>query len=153
MGLVEKKPKKLKVFLNAPLSHLAAQLLNTKIKEILEEEGFTCIFPQGILPPGPNADPREVFRQNVAFVRECDVVLSVLDEPGEGVIFELGVAQALNKPIIAFRSNGFSYLGKVIEGFWLTLPKLQKATTLAELRNRLKHFRIAGRVSREKSKP
>ena len=141
MRPTEKNAMPLKVFLNSPLSHMAAQILNTKIKEILEEEGFICILPQNILPPGPNADPKKVFRRNVELVKKCDIVLSVLDAPGEGVIFELGVAHALNKPIVAFRSNGQSYLGKVIEGLWLTLPESQKATTLEELRNRLKHFR------------
>lgn len=137
----EKNAIQLKIFLNSPLSHMAAQILNTKIKEIIEEEGFTCILPQDILPLGPNTDPKEVFRQNVEFLKKCDIVLSVLDAPGEGVIFELGVAHALKKPIIAFRSNGQNYLGKVIEGLWLTLPESQKATNLKELRNRLKCFR------------
>jgi len=151
MRLIERNALKLKVFLNSPLSHIAAQILNSKIRQIVEEEGFICVLPQDILPPSSNADPKEVFRRNVEFVKECDVVLSVLDAPGEGVIFELGVAHALNKPIVAFRSNGQSYLGKVIEGLWLTLPASHKAMTLDELRNRLKHFRTGGGVSHDKS--
>ncbi len=129
------------VFLNSPLSNLASQLLNIKIRNILEDEGYSCILPQKILPPTLSADPEKVFRQNVEFVKECDIVLSVLDAPGEGVIFELGVAHALGKPIIAFRSNGQSYLGKVIEGLWLVLPESQKATSLNELKNKLRTFR------------
>lgn len=149
MKPIEKNAKRLEIFLNSPLSHVAARILNNKIKEILEEEGFTCILPQSILPPGPSADPKEVLKRNVESVKKCDIVLSVLDAPGEGVIFELGVAHALNKPVIAFRSNGQSYLGKVIEGLWLTLPQSQKATNLEELRHRLKHFRTVGSVSHE----
>jgi len=80
-------------------------------------------------------------------VEQCDLVLSVLDEPGEGVIFELGFAYALGKPIFAFRSNGQSYLGKVVEGLWLELPESQKAKTLDELRSRLKHLRANWRCS------
>jgi nucleoside 2-deoxyribosyltransferase len=146
MRPIKKDAIRLKVFLNSTLSHIAAQILNTEIKEIIEEEGFTCILPQNILPPGTNADPKEVFRRNVEFVKKCDIVLSVLDAPGEGVIFELGVAHALNKPVIAFRSNRQSYLGKVIEGLWLTLPESRKATNLEELRERLKHFHEVGGV-------
>ena len=131
----------LKVFVNSSLSNIAAQKLNLKIKEILEEEGFICILPQEILPPGPKTDSKQVFRQNFEFVKQCDIVLSVLDAPGEGVIFELGVAHALRKPIVALRSDRQSYLGKVVEGFWLTLPKTRRARSLDELRSKLKHFR------------
>jgi nucleoside 2-deoxyribosyltransferase len=129
------------VFLNAPLSYIAAQILNLSIKKILEEEGFSCIFPQEILPPGTDVNPVKVFSQNTDFVKKCDVVLSVLDAPGEGVLFELGYAYALCKPIVAFRSNGVGYLGKVIEGLWKQLPESQKATTLEELRCKLRGFR------------
>jgi nucleoside 2-deoxyribosyltransferase len=153
MKSAKRNSMRLNVFLNSPLSYIAAQILNTKIREILEEEGFACILPQSILPPGPDADPKEVFRRNVEFVKRCDIVLSVLDAPGEGVIFELGVAHALKKPIIAFRSNGHSYLGKVIEGLWSTLPESQKATNLDELRNKLKHFHAVGSAPHEESKP
>lgn len=136
----KERKRKVRVFLNAPLSYIAAQILNTNIKKILEEEGFNCIFPQEILPPGTDVDPVQVFTQNTNFVKKCDVVLSVLDAPGEGVLFELGFAYALRKPIIAFRSND-GYLGKVIEGLWKELPQNQKATTLEELRCKLRDFR------------
>ena len=116
-------------------------MLNIKIRKILTEEGFNCIFPQEILPPGPNVDAVEVLNQNTKFVKSCDLVLSVLDEPGEGVVFELGIAHALGKPIIAFRSNGFGYLGKVLEGLWLELPDSRKAKNLEDLRSKLKAFR------------
>ena len=123
-----------RVFLNAPLSHIAAQLLNDQIKVVLEEEGFECIFPQEILPAGPEASPVKVFTQNERFIKECDIVLSVLDAPGEGVFFELGFAYALGTPIIAFRSDKTKDLGKVIEGLWQMTPDSRKATTLDELR-------------------
>jgi nucleoside 2-deoxyribosyltransferase len=142
----EKGAPSLKVFLNSPLSHVAAQILNRKIKQILEDEGFICVMPQEILPPGPNTDAKEVFARNFELVKQCDIILSVLDAPGEGVIFELGVAHALGKPIIAFRSDRQGYHGKVVEGMWLTLPKSRKAKSLEELRGRLKHFRASGGI-------
>lgn len=137
----------LKVFLNSPLSHIAAQTLNRKIKKILEEEGFICIMPQDILPPGRNTDSIEVLRQNFELVKKCDIMLSILDAPGEGVIFELGVAYALGKPIFAFRSDRQSYLGKVVEGMWLSLPESRKAKSLDELKSKLRHFHEVGGIS------
>jgi nucleoside 2-deoxyribosyltransferase len=143
--------KPLKVFLNSSLSHLASQMFNQKIKELLQEEGFTCILPQDILPPVSSTKPKDVFQQNVELIRQSDLVLSILDAPGEGVIFELGVAYSSNKPIIAFRSDKQGYLGKVIEGFWLLLPKYRKATTLKELRRSLKKFRTLKSIDYNKS--
>jgi len=129
------------VFLNAPLSHIASQLFNEQIKSLLEEEGFKCIFPQQMLPPGPETSPIEVFRQNAKFVKDCDVVLSVLDAPGEGVFFELGLAYALGKPIIVFRSDRQNYLGKVVEGLWQMMPDLRKASNLEELRHAVRYLK------------
>jgi len=139
--MVSRTPKgkrKLIVFLNSPLADLAAQTVNLQIKNIVEEAGFDCIFPQEILPPGPEADPLTVLRLNLEFIRRSDLVLSVLDSPGEGVFFELGVAYALQKTILAFRSRPGSYLGKVIEGLWQSLPEIQKADSLGVLKSRLK---------------
>lgn len=143
----KKKVASPKVFLNAPLSDTVAQNMNIKIKKILEEEGFICILPQEILPPGTNVDPKEVLRRNVELVKKCDIVLSLLDAPGEGVIFELGLAHALGKRIVAFRSNKVCFHGKVVEGLWSKLPESRKAMTLDELRSKLKRLRANWRRS------
>ncbi len=135
-----------KVFLNSPLSHIAAQMLNSEIKRILVEEGFNCILSQDQLPPVPETDPLDVFTRNIELVNECDIVLTVLDSPGEGVVFELGIAYALRKPILAFRSDKQGYLGKVLEGLWRILPTSRRATTLEELRTRLQGLDVAEEV-------
>jgi len=137
MSRAVKRPR---VFLNSTLYELAAQDLNKKLRDLVEGEGFSCLLPQEILPPGPMAEPVAVLHLNWKLVRSCDVVLSVLDSPGEGVLFELGVAYALRKPIVAFRSDSASYLGKVVEGLWLTLPPSRKASSLDELRMALRRF-------------
>ena len=136
MNPVEKRSVSPKVFINSSLSHVGAQILNNEIRDILVKEGFDCILPQDVLPPGSKVKAREVFEVNLKLLEQCDTVLSVLDAPGEGVIFELGVAAALGKPVVAFRSDKQRYLGKVVEGFWLSLPKSQKAESLEELRTK-----------------
>jgi nucleoside 2-deoxyribosyltransferase len=120
-----------------------------RVHDIVEEEGFRCDLPQEILPPGPSADPIKVLRLNSKLVRSCDVVLSILDSPGEGVFFELGAAYALGKPIVAFRSQTNDHLGKVVEGVWLTLPQSRKATSLDELRFALRRLRRKGESGHE----
>ncbi len=131
--------KKCRIFLNASLSSQAERLFNRRLKRILTEEGFECLLPQEILQPGKNVDNVQILKNNARFITSCDIVLSVLDKPGEGVIFELGFAIALKKPIIIFRSDEQDYLGKVIEGLYETIPKDRKAANVKELRSVLKN--------------
>jgi len=133
-NLRKSKNKKYRVFFNAPLSSLAERLFNEELKRVLEEEGFECIMPQEILPPGPNTDPIKILRNNQHLIESSDIVLSVLDKPGEGVIFELGVAFAIGKPIVIFRSDEQDYLGKVVEGIYELMPEDRKAGNLQELK-------------------
>lgn len=128
------KDKKRRIFVNAALSSESDQLFNRRLKRILAEEGFECLLPQEVLRPSRNADSVQILRNNMRLIESCDVVLSVLDKPGEGVIFELGVAFALNKPIIIYRSDQQSYLGKIVEGLCRTIPKDRIAGSLKELR-------------------
>jgi len=131
--------KKRRIFLNASLSSQAEQLFNKRLKRVLTKEGFECLLPQEVLKPGKNVDSVQILKNNMRLIESCDIVLSVLDKPGEGVIFELGVAFALNKPIIILRSDEQDYLGKIIEGLCSTIPKERKAANLEELRSILKN--------------
>jgi nucleoside 2-deoxyribosyltransferase len=126
-----------RVFLSSPLSTLAEQNLNAALADLVRSNGHHCYVPQEHLPPGGGASALEIFEHNVAEVCKSDLVLTVLDKPGSGVVFEMAYAYALNKPILAFRSDQQGYLGKVLEGFWAALPVAQRATTLAELRSLL----------------
>lgn len=98
----KRKNKKYRIFLNASLSSLDKRLFNERLKRIVTREGCECLLPQEILPPGQNIDDVEILENNKRLIESSDIVLSVLDEPGEGVIFELGVAFALGKPIVIF---------------------------------------------------
>lgn len=129
----KRKNKKYRVFLNASLSSPDKRIFNERLKRIVTEEGLECLMPQEILPPGQNIDDVDILKSNKRLIESSDVVLSVLDEPGEGVIFELGVASALGKPIIIFRSDEQDYLGKVVEGVYKLLPEEMKTGDLQEL--------------------
>jgi len=132
-NLKKSKNKKYRVFFNAPLSSLAERFFNEQLKCILEEEGFKCIMPQEILPPGPNTAPVKILRNNQHLIESSDIVLSVLDKPGEGVIFELGVAFTLGKSIVIFRSDEQDYLGKIVEGIYNLIPNDRKTGNPQEL--------------------
>lgn len=133
MNEKNKEKEKYRVFFNAPLSSLAERLFNEELKRVLEKEGFECVVPQEILPPGPNTDPIKILRNNQCLIESSDIVLSVLDKPGEGVIFELGIAFALGKPLVIFRSDEQEYLGKVVEGIYNLIPDDRKTGNLKEL--------------------
>lgn len=133
-----KKNKKYRVFLNASLSSARARIFNERLKRIVTEEGLECLLPQEILPPGRNIDEVEILKTNQRLIESSDIVLSVLDKPGEGVVFELGVAFTLGKPIIIFRSSEEDNLGKIIEGVYKLLPEDSKAGNLRELRTILR---------------
>lgn len=122
------------IFLSSPLSTLAEQTLNATVAKIVREIGHNCYVPQEHLPPGGGASSVDVFEHNLRAVSESDAVLTILDKPGSGVVFEVAYAFALDKPILVFRSDKQDYLGKVLEGFWATVPARRKATTLDELR-------------------
>jgi nucleoside 2-deoxyribosyltransferase len=124
----------IRCFLSSPLSTLAEQNLNATIASIIRSCGYDCYVPQENLPPGGGASPTAVLQHNIEAVTASDLILSVLDKPGSGVVFELAYAFALRKPIVVFRSDKQDYLGKVLEGFWSITPATCKATSLEELR-------------------
>lgn len=123
-----------RIFFNAPLSSLAEQRLNSEIAQMVRDLGFEIYLPQIEIPPTGNTSATRVFESNIQAVRHSDIILSVLDKPGLGVAFELGYAIAINKIIIAFRSDEQDYLGKVLEGLWKSLEARYKAQTLEELK-------------------
>jgi len=124
---------KTKIFLNAPLSSLAEQKLNQEIERLITAHGFSCYTPQEILPPGTGVGASEIVKSNIDALNQCDIILSVLDKPGLGVIFELAYAYAKDKEIILLRTDKQDYLGKIIEGFWERMPEERRAKSLADL--------------------
>jgi hypothetical protein len=121
------------IFLSSALSTLAEQNLNSTVAQIIRGTGHECYVPQEHLPPGGGASSVDVFEHNIRAVTESDAILTILDKPGSGVVFEVAYAFALDKPILVFRSDKQDYLGKVLEGFWATVPPGCRATTLEEL--------------------
>lgn len=134
-------------FLSSPLSTLAEQNLNATLATLVRSCGYDCYVPQEHLPPGGGASPTAVLQYNIDAVTASDLILSVLDKPGSGVVFELAYAFALRKPIVVFRSDKQDYLGKVLEGFWSITPTGYKATSLEELRQILLQLQVEDQLA------
>lgn len=102
-------------YLAAPLFTPAERALNLQIDAVLSRH-FEVFLPQrdGHLIPGRrlnqqsfNRVARRVFAGDIEAITGSDVVLAVLDGRtiDEGVAFELGVAFALKKVCVGFRTD------------------------------------------------
>jgi nucleoside 2-deoxyribosyltransferase len=104
-----------RAYLAAPLFTPAERAFNLQIDAVLSRH-FEVFLPQrdGHLIPGSrlnqqsfNRVARRVFAGDIEAITSADVVLAVLDGRtiDEGVAFELGVAFALKKICVGFRSD------------------------------------------------
>jgi nucleoside 2-deoxyribosyltransferase len=108
-------PDRPKLYLAAPLFSLAERTDNEKICRALER-WCDVFLPQrdGELVPhliqrGISKDDayRIVFDRDVAAIRSCDALVINLDgrSVDEGAAFELGLAHALGKPCVGYRTD------------------------------------------------
>lgn len=87
-----------------------------QLKMLCEKYGFEGRYPLDKLAPRnlpPQEQARWICRNNLATLRECDLVLANLnpfrgDEPDSGTVFEVGYAVALGKPVWAYTSRAAS---------------------------------------------
>ena len=67
------------------------------------------------LENGPGHD-REIYEQDTAWIRACDVVIAECTSPSLGVGYELAYAEALDKPCHVFFRPSRSQLSAMIAG-------------------------------------
>ena len=115
MPSLPEAPTRARVYVAAPLFNPGERAHNLRIKAALEP-WFTVHLPQsdGALLPDLLArgiTPAEahgvIFEDDVAAVREADLLLAVLNGASvdEGVAFELGLAWSLGKPCFGFKDD------------------------------------------------
>ena len=59
--------------------------------------------------------PNEVYERDVAWIRECDVLIAEVSVPSHGVGYEIGFALGLGKPVLALHQDGRK-VSKMISG-------------------------------------
>ncbi|MBI9078027.1 MAG: nucleoside 2-deoxyribosyltransferase [Desulfatibacillum sp.] len=91
------------IFLSAPLFSAAEAQFNLKLRDVLVQAGFDVFLPQEIV----FSDEADIFRQDVEAVRNCDLLLAIVDgtDVDSGVGWEIGFAYSLGKPIVALRTD------------------------------------------------
>ena len=60
-------------------------------------------------------DPYEVYARDVAWIRECDVLIAEVSVPSHGVGYEVGFALGAGKPVLALYQQGRK-VSKMITG-------------------------------------
>jgi nucleoside 2-deoxyribosyltransferase len=60
-------------------------------------------------------EPQDVYTRDVAWIRECDVLIAEISVPSHGVGYEIGFSLALGKPVLALHQDG-KKVSKMISG-------------------------------------
>lgn len=107
------KPKK--VFIAAPLFNEMELERNCRVKKAIESWGFSVFLGQDdvglsydVIDTTNKAQVRrEIFQKDVQGVKECDVIVFLLDGriPDEGACIEVGMAFAWGKICIGYKSD------------------------------------------------
>jgi nucleoside 2-deoxyribosyltransferase len=103
-----------KVYVAGPLFNDMERERNLEVERWLRRLGFDVHLPQkhGLLEEPANGRAAhsargKTFESDVAALRACDAVLCLLDGPvpDDGMCVELGIAWALGKPCVGYRTD------------------------------------------------
>lgn len=106
----------MKIYIAAPLFNEIEKARNTELKVLLKSFGHEVYLPQedggiafDILKDNSNSEKvrKDVFQNDISEIKKCDLVLCVLDGrvPDEGVCIELGMAYALGKRCVGYKTD------------------------------------------------
>ena len=100
-----------KVYIAGPLFTQAERQWNVALAAKLSGLGYDVILPQErarrMIIEEKNFNPRLLFEHAIQSLRECDVVLAILDgpDPDSGTSWECGYAFAIAKNVIGVRTD------------------------------------------------
>jgi len=99
-----------RIYVAGPLFNDMERERNAALKRFLEGLGYGVYLPQekALLKDLPPADARAtIFREDLHALRDCDVVLCLLDGrvPDEGMCVELGIGYALGKAGLGYKTD------------------------------------------------
>src|SRR5512147_1119530 len=85
------------------------------LTEAAHEVPTAHLAEQGIPALEAMIAPSEVYARDVAWIRNCDVLISEVSVPSHGVGYEIGFALGLRKPVLALYQEGRK-VSKMISG-------------------------------------
>jgi len=106
----------MKIYIAGPLFNEMELRRNCEVRDMLRELGFETFLPQEdggisydqIQRGAPVEDTRRaIFENDVAQIRNCDILLALLDGrvPDEGTCIEIGIAYTLGKKCIGYLTD------------------------------------------------
>ena len=109
------------IYIAGPLFNEMERLRNEKIDSILRDNGFTTYLPQRdggnfanelSMGEDPENIRKRIFSRDVNSVKGCNILLFLFDGrvPDEGACFELGMAYAINKKCIGYKTDSRTFV-------------------------------------------
>ncbi len=82
-----------------------------KIVEILRQYGN--VLTEHVASPkfditGENLLPEEIYKRDVNFLKECDILFAEISVPSLGVDYEIAYAEAIGKPVVCMYDESFN---------------------------------------------
>ena len=94
--------KQKRVYLAGPFRDIGQRATVNDARRILRDLGMTVFSPVHDIGHGP---AHRVVRQDLEALRECDVVVAILNSNSPGTVFEVGYAAALGKPVFCIAQS------------------------------------------------
>jgi len=140
-----------KVYIAGPLFSHAEQDFNKRIDKHLRDLGFETFLPQrdgyllaDLMAQFSNKQDAidTIFYKDIEEIKECDIVLFVLDGrvPDEGACVEVGLAYAYDKECIGFKSDSRSLMGEMDNPLLMGVLKGRIVKSFSELEIFFKDF-------------
>jgi nucleoside 2-deoxyribosyltransferase len=89
------------------------------IVHVLVEKGHQVptahLAESGVMEVEAALSPGAVYSRDVAWIRECDLLIAEVSVPSHGVGYEIGFALGVGKPVLALHQNGRK-VSKMISG-------------------------------------
>src|SRR3989338_5679361 len=114
--------------------------LNKRLKEIVEDQGFSVYLPQAQLPIDANLDALAILEANERSVDASKILLIVFDGIDLGGAMEAERGYIRNKVIIGYRTKEED-IGKMMEGYWKRIQGACKASSLEDVYRILKNLK------------
>lgn len=139
------------IYLAAPFFNDEQLNLVQRIEYILDLQDVQFFSPRsvGVLQDMPKGEriiaKREVYNENIHHIKECSLMVAVIDDRDSGTMFEIGYAAALGKDIITVTDSNYGLnvmLAEAVRGHF-ALEDLDRAlndTSLIGLKDEVDVF-------------